>query len=409
MSGRETKDSSGATAALGRPEAGSDPSVADPPRRLKLVFVTDIVTPYMAAVFEALARQSDLTVVFCSKSGTRAMPWDIGELAFRHRVIDGLAIRRRHPDATDFYLSPRILRAIAAARPDGVVAAGFSIPTAYAALWSRLTGRPFVIHSDGTSASERSYGRAQLLARRMLLRRASAAVANSGPAAERFRELGVAADRLFLARHATRLDPMLRAGENRTYESGQPLRVLGVGRLIPRKGFDRLLRAVARARERGAPVALEVLGSGPEERELRELAVSLGIADHVTFGGFVDQAGLPERYAAAHAFAFPTLEDPFGFVLLEAMAAGLPVVTSPYAGATDDLVADGKNGLVADPHDIEATADALVRLASDADLRARLGRAAHAATLDRTPDAAASGYVRAIAHSLEHPGPAAAR
>ena len=409
MSGRETQDSSGATAAPGRPEAGSGAAVEGPPRRLKIVFVTDIVTPYMAVVFEALARRSDLTVVFCSETGTRAMPWDIGELTFRHVVVGGLTVRRTHPDATDFYLSPRILRAIGRARPDGVVAAGYSVPTLYAAVWSRFTGRPFVIHSDGTSASERGYGRAQLIARRILLRRAAAAVANSGPAAERFRELGVPPDRLFLARHATRLEPMWQAGEARSYESGGALRLLAVGRLIPRKGFDRLLRGVARARARRASVVLTILGSGPEEGALRALANSLGLEGEVTFAGFVDQAGLPAHYSAADAFAFPTLEDPFGFVLLEAMAAGLPVVTSPFAGATADLVDDGDNGLVADPGDVEATADALVRLAGDAELRARLGRAARATTLDRTPDAAASGYVRAIVHSLEHPGRAAAR
>ena len=408
MSGTETQDSSGATAAPGDAGAASETVAHTSPRRLRLVFLTDIVTPYMVVVFEALARQSDLTVVFCSETGTRAMPWAIGDLPFRHRVVGGLAVRRQHPDATDFYLSPRILREIARARPDGVIAAGFSIPTAYAALWSRVTGRPFAIHSDGTSATERGYGRAQLMARRVLLRRASAAVANSGPAAARFRELGVSSERLFLARHSTRLEPMWLAAEQRTYEPGGRLRLLSVGRLIPRKGFDRLLRAVARAQARGADIALEILGSGPDEDALRALARDLDVPG-VSFGGFVDPAALPERYAAADAFAFPTLEDPFGFVLLEAMAAGLPVIASPRAGATEDLVQDGKNGLVADPDDTVATADALVRLAADSELRARLGRAAHAATLDRTPDAAASGYIRAIAHSLEHPGGAAAR
>lgn len=381
----------------GAPSAGRDLTSAPGPR---IAFVTDIITPYMAVVFEALARISDLTVIFCSDTGTRAMPWRFeGGFAFRHRVIDGFAIRRDNPDATDFYLSPRILAAIARTAPDAVVCAGYSIPTVYAALWCAARRRPLVIHSDGTSASEAGYGRLQDIARRALLPRAGAVVANSGPAAERFRELGVPDERIFMAPHSTRLEPMWEAAAQRSYTAGGPLRVLYAGRLIPRKGVDRLIRAAARARERGTEVDLDIAGSGPSEEELRGLAGELGIGDHVRFGGFAQPAQLPERYAAASAFAFPSIDDPFGFVLLEAMAAGLPVVASPYAGATADLVEDGVNGLVADPDDIEAWASALERLAADAALRELLGRAGHAATLGRTPDAAAQGYVAAVTHA----------
>src|SRR3954454_11959556 len=109
---------------------------------LRLALVTDIVTPYMVAVLEALARQCELTAIFCSDTGTRAMPWTFGELGFRHEVVAGLTIRRAHPDATDFYLSPRILAAIARARPDAVIAAGYSFPTLYASAYCGLRRRP---------------------------------------------------------------------------------------------------------------------------------------------------------------------------------------------------------------------------------------------------------------------------
>ena len=378
-----------------------------PSARPRLAFVTDIITPYMAVVFGELARQSDLTVIFCGDSGTRAMPWRFESgLPFPHRVIGGLTIRRKNPDATDYYLSPRILSAIASARPDGVVAAGYSIPTLYAYMYCAARRRPLVIHSDGTSASETALNRLQERAREFLLPRASACVANSEPAADRFREMGVAEDRLFLARHSTNLEPLWKIGRERSYEGEGPLRLLAVGRLIPRKGFDRLLRALQLACERGADIKLTLVGSGPSEGELRALASELGLDERVEFAGFVDQDGLPAHYAAADAFAFPSLDDPFGFVLLEAMAAGLPAVASPLAGATPDLVVDGANGVVADPDEADATAGALARLAADRDLRERLGQAAHATTLSRTPAAAAAGYVQAVTHAIEHPGSA---
>ena len=97
----------------------------------------------------------------------------------------------------------------------------------------------------------------------------------------------------------------------------------------------------------GADIRLIMAGVGPEETRLRSLAGALGIS--VTWRGFVDQPDLPRLYAEADAFAFPTLDDPFGVVLIEAAAAGLPLVASPFGGATEDLVRDGVNGFVIDP------------------------------------------------------------
>jgi glycosyltransferase involved in cell wall biosynthesis len=138
------------------------------------------------------------------------------------------------------------------------------------------------------------------------------------------------------------------------------------------------------------------VGSGPEEARLRELAVAHGIAPEVEFKGFVDQPALPALYAAADIFAMPSLEDPFGIVLLEAAASGLPVIASPFAGASLDLLEHGRSGLIADPDDISAWSNALRELARDPDLRQRLGARAHEVTLTRTPQRAANGYADAV-------------
>jgi glycosyltransferase involved in cell wall biosynthesis len=370
--------------------------------------VTDLMTPYMVAQLEALAALTNLKVIFCSDSGGRALPWDLaGAASFEHEVIGGLTIRN-HSGGTPYYLSPRILWAIRRSRPDAVVAAGYSVPTAYASLYCAARGLPLVIYSEGTSSSERHIGRAQKLARRVLLRRAWSCAAISAPAAERFRELGVDPERIFLAPYTTNLERMWDVAEQRDYARAEPLRVLAVGRLIPRKGLDRLLKAVAAARESATAIELRVVGSGPEEEPLRRLASELGIAEQVSFGGFVDQDGLPAVYAEADAFAFPSLREPFGIVLLEAAAAGLPLIASPRAGATQDFVRDEHNGLIVDPDDTEALAAALVRLTGDAPLRERLGRAAHESTLERTPRATARGYVEGIDAARRRPGRALA-
>jgi len=296
--------------------------------RRRVALVTDIPTPYMLEVLKALGSLVDLAVVFCSRTGSRGMPWEAGEeLPFEHQVIDGLTVRSDAPDRPDYYLSPRVLRALASSRAEAVISFGFSIPTAYAAAYCRRRRAPLIIYSDGTSEYESGLGRHQLVARAVLLRAASACVALSKPAAARFVELGVRPERIFLAPHSSTLDRLWRIAEEREYERGDQVTVLTAGRLVPHKGVDKLLAAVAEARTRHPAIRLVVVGTGPEEERLRKLAAELDL--DAEFAGFVDHAEMPTRYAEADVFAFPTLDDPFGIVLLEAAAAGRGCRWSP--------------------------------------------------------------------------------
>ncbi len=351
----------------------------------------------MVRVFESLSELVDLHVVFCSETGTRGMPWELERsFTFTHTVVGGLAIRRSSPDATDYYLSPRIFAALARARPDAIVTAGYSIPTVYASTYAGLSKAKLLIHSDGTSRSERDISALQKLARQVLLRVTDGCVANSEPAARRFQELGVSSSELFRAPHSTELAPLWSIADTRRYGSSTRLRILSVGRLIPRKGNDKLLHAVRVAVDRGSDIEVKLVGTGPDADALLTLGRKLGLEDRLQMSGFAGPRELAGHFADADAFAFPTLDDPFGFVLLEAMASGLPAVASPFAGATEELIVNDETGLVADPHDIDAWEKALTRLAGEPGVRERLGIAGAQATRGRTPEASAAGYVEAI-------------
>ncbi len=221
----------------------------------------------MLEVLKALGSLVDLTVVFCAQTGIRGMPWAAGEeLPFEHQVIDGLTVRSDAPDRPDYFLSPRLLGALAESRAEAVISFGFSIPTAYAAVYCRLRRVPLIIYSDGTSEYESGLGRHQMVARAILLRAASACVALSKPAAARFVELGVRPERVFLAPHSSTLDRLWRIAEEREYERGDAVTVLTAGRLVRHKGVDKLLIAVAPRRAGDHPeIRLVVVGTGPEE------------------------------------------------------------------------------------------------------------------------------------------------
>jgi UDP-glucose:(heptosyl)LPS alpha-1,3-glucosyltransferase len=140
------------------------------------------------------------------------------------------------------------------------------------------------------------------------------------------------------------------------------LLLLFVGMNFEVKGLDAIIVAVAKAREArpDANIKLLVVGRG-DKRKYGKIAESLGISQAVVFAG-TQHAGLERYYRAADAFTLFSAYDTFGMVVLEAMAAGLPVIVSPNVGAKD-LVQDGVNGyILPTPYDVDAAADFIVQL-----------------------------------------------
>jgi glycosyltransferase involved in cell wall biosynthesis len=156
-----------------------------------------------------------------------------------------------------------------------------------------------------------------------------------------------------------------------------PMRVLCVGRLVPDKGQVLLLEAVAQLRERGIAVELSLVGDGPEQGGLMRAAERLGIAGSVTFRGALSPAEVNSLYRTADVFCLPSFAEGLPVVLMEAMAHGLPVVTTRIAGIAE-LVQDGVSGAVVAPGRADLVAEALARLGADPELRARWGDAGRA-------------------------------
>lgn len=155
-----------------------------------------------------------------------------------------------------------------------------------------------------------------------------------------------------------------------------PARFIFLGRLVDWKAVDLLLEALARVSTEPAPT-LEILGDGPMRGSLEAQAARLGLSDRVTFAGWQTQAECARRLREADALVLPSLYECGGAVVLEAMASGLPVLATAWGGPLDYL--DETSGILVPPDSREALvaglADGLSRLASDPQLRARLGRA----------------------------------
>lgn len=159
-----------------------------------------------------------------------------------------------------------------------------------------------------------------------------------------------------------------------------PLRLLAVGRLVAKKGFDVLLQALARV---STPWHLELVGDGPELSRLLQSADHLGIIDRITFNGAMTHEMLPRLYAEAHAVVVPSVVDQSGDrdglpnVVLEAMASGRLVIGS-RAGAIASAVHDDETGWLVPSGDAMALAERIERLAADPTRAAALAAAGRA-------------------------------
>jgi len=157
--------------------------------------------------------------------------------------------------------------------------------------------------------------------------------------------------------------------------------VLQLGRLVPRKGVDTVIEAVARLRrEHGMRARLLIVGGSqrhpdprhdPELQRLMELAESEGATDLVTFVGRRDRAELATYYGAADVFVSTPWYEPFGITPLEAMASGTPVIGSDVGGLRY-TIRHGETGFLVPPRDADALAGQLARVLADPELRARI-------------------------------------
>jgi glycosyltransferase involved in cell wall biosynthesis len=143
------------------------------------------------------------------------------------------------------------------------------------------------------------------------------------------------------------------------------------GKFLPRKDPMTLLRAVDAMQHRDR-AAVIFLGNGALRDEMERFAREHRLNVH--FAGFVNQTDLPKHYAMADVFVLPSLHEPRGSVLNEAMASGLPVVSSDRSGSIGDIVQHGDNGFVFAAGDVQTLARHLDALAGDPELRARMAR-----------------------------------
>lgn len=253
-------------------------------------------------------------------------------------------------------------------------------PLGMIGLVARHLGLPYVVHTYGNEILEPRHAIVQAI-RRRVLRGAERVITISHFTRDVLVRLGVTPDRIVLIRpkiDATPFDVPVDVDTFKAKEGLEGTRILlTVGRLVQRKGIDRVIEALPEILQAFPDLVYVVLGLGPDLERLRGLAEKHGVADRVRFVGDRETAPF---YHACDVFVMISRHivekgdvEGFGIVYLEANACGKPVVGG-RSGGVPDAVVDAETGLLVEPNDVHAIAEAIKRLLGDHELAARLGR-----------------------------------
>jgi len=268
---------------------------------------------------------------------------------------------------------------VRAARTAHVLHAQWGINGAIACLAGSLTRTPVVTTLQGEDVTRTKRSNLDRMLLRWTLRRSAQVVAVGRGQIEIIgKAVGRDPNEVTVIPNAVE-DALLTIDRGGPGRSGH-LNLLFVGSLIPRKAVGTVLKAMAEVKPAGS-ISLVVAGDGPERRNLEALSKALGLAGAVQFKGMIPGGDLPELLNGADAVVLASHSEGLPNVVLEAMAAQLPVIASAIPGHTE-LIKDCETGLLFPTDDVKALAARLVRVRDDPTLRSRIGRAGRKLVID---------------------------
>ena len=319
------------------------------------------------------------------KYGIKVVP--VGKMKVMTRDI---AAKGYSPSFT--YLSPAIVGHLLKYQPEVIFSTAFSLWTLLASILKIFFRWRTVIVFDGSSPGvEHTDSQLRFLVRRFIIKLTDAFITNTRAGKEYLTEIIGAPESSIFVRPYLIPHPQTYAQHDSNLqlddqEYKRP-RFIFAGKLIPRKGLLELLRACSLMQTRGyKDYTLLVVGDGLQRRELEEFVAVRSLENRVKFIGKVEYEQMGNYYQQADVFVFPTLEDVWGLVAVEAMMFGKPILCSQRAGAAE-MVADGENGYIFDPYDAERLAELMSKFIDCPDLIATMGEKSRQIMTNHKPEA----------------------
>lgn len=372
---------------------------------MKLVVLTEIISPYRIPVFNALAKQRDidLHVIFLADTDPTQREWLVykSEIQFSYQVLPSW--RRRYWER-NILLNRGLIAALEQVTPEVILCGGYNYIASWQAMaWARKRHTPFLAWVESTANDKRGRHALVEFLKRKFIANCSAFVVPGKSSTEYVLDFNVPLENIFVAPNAVDIEFFSRRAEQVRREAAfhrqrlqLPLRFfLYVGRLVEEKGVFDLLAAYGNlAQDLRNEIGMVFVGNGRAKSALMAQAAKLGCGS-VKFAGFAQKEELPHYYALAEACILPTYTDPWGLVINEAMACGLPVIVTDAAGCARDLVEEKWNGLLVRSQRPEELTGALEMIANNPEMRWSMGQRSRERIMQYSPQCCAGGIAEA--------------
>lgn len=314
--------------------------------RKKVALLTNIIAPYRVPIYAELARHFDLTCYVGGQEDNRSS-WDGSE---KKLLDNGVKIKsswgftflirnRLGKKVYDFHylhLRPGYFWNLIVDRPDAVITNEIGFRTLSALLYGMLFHKPIWIWWGGTLHTESKRGPLRRALRRLVALWVRRWISYGLTSTEYLLSLGVHREHVLQIQNCVDETLYDHSADPVLHLEPRPA-LLYTGQLIGRKGVKLLLEAAVQLQQSGHSFTLLIVGNGPERDALETYAQTLGLVN-VHFYPAQPPEAMPAIYRSADCLVFPTLEDVWGLVVNEALWSGIPVLSSIYAGCTQEIV-----------------------------------------------------------------------
>jgi glycosyltransferase involved in cell wall biosynthesis len=361
---------------------------------MRVAIITNIPAPYRVQAWNDIAHQlkDNFLVLFCSHSEPNRN-WNVPPIKFKHLFLKE-NYHEKSDGVTFVHNNPDVWKHLNNFHPDVVITGGFNPTMLYGFTYCLLKGKKHVPMSDAWEASERNLSFLHKLMRKVTYKMSHAFLACSQKGKAYFQSYGLKPDSVFIS-HYTINNPTPEQG--RTF-SERKYDLMFSGQFTERKNPLFFINVARRLQQWKPQLKILILGDGPmKEAILSELNKAKIDFD---YPGYASQEELPGYYASARMFLFPTSFDAWGVVANEALNAGTPVLVTPFAGCSNELVIHKHNGYVL-ALDEEKWAEKCNQLLLDVPKWQAFSENAKQTTAQFTHQRAAKELIEACAYALK--------
>lgn len=348
----------------------------------KVALLTNIPAPYREKMHELISHYFGgfYNVIYCAEKESDRK-WIVKYGKYDKQVLSKINHNAVHNN-------PIIFKHLNSLNPDVVIIMGFYPTMLYAYLWALLKSKKLIVFTDGTLKSESFLSQIHKIVRKIVFKKTSAFIGPSNGSAALYSSYGINTNKFFRTYLAVNNEMFSNDSSNvKKYD------LMFSGQFIDRKMPFFFIETAKIVKEKYGKCSVLILGNGILESKMIDLLEAYNI--EYSFPGFINQEELPIYYSQAKLFLFPTQNDPWGVVVNEAMASGMPVITCNNAGVANDLVVDGLNGYVL-PLSEHIWAEKIIEIFNSPDEYKRLSVSAMNHVKEYSFDNAAKGIIDAV-------------